>query len=253
MTLEARLPELFDYPPDACMPPISAAKVIAGARRRRIRGRLVAATTALVLAAGAGVLADRLPAQTATGRLAALSPVRVVALEEHLVLANNAQMWLSSVEACVEEPIESGYGWTWDPIGINASVNCAQYHRQGLNGNASPSFGEAMGLGEHPGSSTMPFMGVYVGPQPAAIVISADGETTVATLVTSPDLHDEFGYYAEIHYPLPPSGMAPVGTDGAFQLLPGGSITETAYNITGHILATITWKGGATTPPATRP
>lgn len=240
MNLEKQLPDLLHHPWDSATPPISAAAVIARARRRLTRRRRAAGAAALILAAGTGLLADQLASRTTTGHPMAASPVRAVALEQRLSIVDGAQMWLTSVDTCVQETA----GWRWDPIGITGPTNCARYRTAGRNVNTPPGFYEAMGLIDPADHQTMPIVGTYTGPMPASIVISAGKSSTIATLVTSPQLHSELGYYAYLHYPLPRSfpSTAPGGT-GPRDAHLGPSITETAYDTAGHVLATVTWPG----------
>lgn len=222
MELEDRLPSLLHYSWDH-VPPISAAVVIAGARRRRARRRLATGTATLALAVGTAVLAGQIVARTTPDQgVAAHSPVRTVALEEHLTIVDGAQMWLENGEACVNESA----GWLWDPIGITGPTNCALYRNARLAGDASPSLYEAMGLVDPSDSRTMPMVGTYAGPTPASIVISSGRSTAVATLVTSAQLHGEFGYYAYLRLPAV-----------------SAAVIVTAYDDTGRVLATVTWPG----------
>lgn len=223
MKLEDRLPSLLHYPWDDTVPPVSAAAVIVRARRRRARRRLITGAATLVLATGTALLASGFVTRTTPEQgVAAHSPVRTVALEERLAIVDGAQMWLEGGEACVNESA----GWLWDPIGITGPTNCALYRNARLSADTSPSLYEAMGLVDPSDNQTMPVIGTYAGPTPADIVISSGRSTAVATLVTSPQLHEKFGYFAYLHHP----------ADGA-------SVTVTAYDDAGHVLTTVTWPG----------
>lgn len=215
MDLEDRLPDLLHAAAQETALPISAAKVIAGARRRRARTLLTASTAILALAAAVALPAylRATPAASAGPVPITPSPVRTVSLYQRVDIEQGLQMWLAETEVCTE----SQPGLVWDPRSDAAEDLCLPGLVPHPGVHTQPGFHGLSAVGTTP---LMAVFGVYFGSPPASIVFNGPGFTKVATLVTSLQLPGEVGYYAM----LPLMSFSPV--------------TETAYDAAGHVLAT---------------
>ena len=229
MDLENRLPDLLHAAAQETVVPISAAAVIVRARRRRARTLLAAGTAVLALAAGTALAAHlrATPATPTSPGPITPSPVRTVSLYQHVDIEKGVQIWLAENDVCTEsQPGLASFPGEPDYLKQDASLSqCLPgliplIPRPGAH--ARPGFN---GVGTVSSPTPVPVFGVYFGATPASIVIAGPGFRAVATLLTSPQMPGEVGYYA----------LLPVAGD----LSP---VTQTAYDAAGHVLASTPWK-----------
>jgi hypothetical protein len=215
MNLDEHLPELLRYPRNEAVP-VSAERVIAGAHRRVHRRVATTGAAALLLAATGALLANQPSTSTATVSPILHSPVYHAALGEQVPVATGARLWLTKTGVCESHTSPS-------------AEHCIASTTQ--SGLAAPD-----SYLDHNVSLKVAFMGTYVGPEaPASIVLSTD-RTTVATLVTNPNLHGEVGYFAYLPWPPAKGGYSGSPNSLTFTY----RITVNAYDSAGHILSTIT-------------